>query len=427
MRNMKRFLQKIFKNKSKMRTGLITFLVLMLVLAMTLGSARALSGTATSLPPEIAEFFSLQVRENNTKLLEVSERLALTGLAAKGIHLAGFYVDAWTCTVYVGLTKIEDDYTKPIKSIVNDVEGVNLEFFKAEFTKAELESLKRKIKEVLWADEVILKEEPFITSIRVDVKNNKLKVALRELKPQYIEAVREVAGVEAPIKFIKEELPPPLMNRTDRFRPLQGGIQLTSWDSGEGRQEASTLGFRATRSDGTVGFVMTGHSGWVGDQVWQPTSVTGNEAGRILANPRGPAVNRDSDAAFVAFTNITSTIFPGNPLNNISITGWRAVAHTPIGTLVWMEGKTSGMGTGTITHIGSLFCNIYQQVLDNQIWTNIPRAPGDSGGPVFHLHVRSFNMHDAIIYGTVTRGDANSSIYSPICNIARDLWLRWGP
>lgn len=357
--------------------------------------------------------------------MEVSERLILTDLAAIGIPLAGFYVDAWTCTIYVGLTETEDHYTRPIKSIVNKVEGVNLEFFKTKFTETELENLKRKIREVLWADEAILKEEPFITSMRVDIKNNKLKVALRELKPQYIEAVWEIVDIEAPIKFIKEELPPPLMNRTDRFRPLLGGIQLTSWDSGDRHFARSTLSFRAVRQDGTIGFVMTGHSGWEGDQVWQPTNMPGNEVGRILVNPRGPVINRDSDAAFVAFTDITSTIYPRSPITGISITGWRGVAHTPIGTLVWMEGKTSGMGMGTITHIGSLFCNIYQQILDNQVWTNISRAAGDSGGPAFHLH--GFNMRDAIIHGTVTRGGATSSIYSPICNIARDLGLRWGP
>lgn len=57
---MKCYLQRFFKNKAKMRVGLITFIVVMLVLVMTLGSAMALSDTATSLhplPPESDECF----------------------------------------------------------------------------------------------------------------------------------------------------------------------------------------------------------------------------------------------------------------------------------------------------------------------------------------------------------------------------------
>ena len=70
--------------------GLITLIVALLVLAMILGSAMALSDTVTSshpLPSESDECFSPQIWENSTKLLEVSERLILTDLAAIGCLL----------------------------------------------------------------------------------------------------------------------------------------------------------------------------------------------------------------------------------------------------------------------------------------------------------------------------------------------------
>jgi len=67
-----------------------------------------------------------------------------------------------------------------------------------------------------------------------------------------------------PIEFV-EGIVQLDLTKTDRHRLLIGAIQVTS----SGR--TSTLSFRARRTDGTVGFVMTGHAGWVGDGVWQPT------------------------------------------------------------------------------------------------------------------------------------------------------------
>lgn len=200
-----------------MRGSLMVFLAVLLVSLMVLGGAAAFSSRGSeegnhqpSIPAE--------VWTNNNKLLEVSEKLVLADLAAKGIPLAGFYVDAWTCTIYVGLTEVKDEYTAPIKAIVNEVEGVNLEFFKARFTEAELRSLQRKIEEAFREDETLKKNEtgiPFLTMTGVDIKDNELMVGLRELKPQYIEAIRQVVGTEVPIEFV-EGVVPPISTKIDR-------------------------------------------------------------------------------------------------------------------------------------------------------------------------------------------------------------------
>jgi hypothetical protein len=40
----------------------------------------------------------------------------------------------------------------------------------------------------------------------VDIRNNRLMVGLREIKPQYVEAIRQVVGTEVPIEFLEGEV-----------------------------------------------------------------------------------------------------------------------------------------------------------------------------------------------------------------------------
>ncbi len=209
------------------------------VAAMALGSALVWGAVPTPSPRGGGEVTGSpchppQVWENNMKLLEVSKRFALADLAALGVPLAGVYVDAPTATFFVGLTEIKDEHTEPIRAIVSEVQGVNLAFFKARFTEAELRSPQRKIPAVFLGvtsadmeklhgidDEAIrdkmrkelmartksrLAEGIPLTLIGVNIKDNGLAVGLREIKPQYIEAIREVVGTEVPIEFIEGEL-----------------------------------------------------------------------------------------------------------------------------------------------------------------------------------------------------------------------------
>ncbi|MBT9171801.1 MAG: hypothetical protein DDT21_00174 [Syntrophomonadaceae bacterium] len=370
---------------------------------------------------------------------EVSEKLASADLAAKGISLAGFYVDAQTCTIYVGLTEIKDNYTKPIKAKVNKVEGVKLEFFKARFTEAELSNLQDKIEmeflgissadiEKLNGEDEAIRNEMRkqlggrtknrlaetnipLTLIAVDIKNNGLKVGLKEIKPQYVEAIRQVVGTEVPIEFIEGEVTLD-STKTSRHRPMLGGIQVTT------PAGSSTLGFRATRHDGTVGFVMTGHAGWVGTEVWQPTRVSNNSVGIITVNPPGP---RFSDAAFVPTANVVPAIWPGR-----SIIGWRSSFSTPPGTPpgtpVRMEGKTSCGTTGIVRSINvTVWCPIFG-TLHRQVLATYARAGGDSGAPTFGVD----GAGNAIIFGIHSGLAGSYAFYSPVEGVANDLALRWG-
>ncbi len=363
----------------------------------------------------------LEVRENQARLLEVSGRLESANLVALGIPLAGYYLDPRAGVIRVGLTELKDEYTEPIKAIVNKVDGVTLEFFEARFTEAKLRSLQRKIEEVFFGVSLTdmeklmaihddaLREEmrgefrergerarvervaPVI-GVGVDIWNNGLSIRLREIRPEHIEAVRRVVGNEVPIKF--EEGGVELFTTQQCVhRPLVGGIQIRTNDG------LSTLGFRATRFwEAEAGFVMTGHMGWWGAIVWQPTwpwwnlARTLNRVGEIRGNPTGP---RYSDAAFVrlyAGVGVLPRIWVGVCIRtgvnlHDDIVGWRSSATVPLGTTVNKQGITTGFTSGFLLDRGQTVAHPVFGTLFNQsrVW-NMGAAHGDSGAPVFiHL------------------------------------------
>jgi hypothetical protein len=419
MRKMKSYLPRFFEMKAKMRGWLIAFIAVVLVSAWTLAGAVAFPSSASEEAHYEGSITYEQVWINNAKLLEVTQRLVLGDLAALGIPLAGHYIDARTATIHVGLTQIKDGYTNPIKAIANEVAGVNLEFFEAKYTYAELRGMQRKIDDAFREDEALKKDEkgiPLLTVTGVDVKENELTVGLRELKPHYMEAIRKIVGTEVPIEWI-EGVVPVASGKRERHRPLIGGIQL--WTFTE-----STLGFRATRTDGTVGFVMTGHTGWEGEAVWQPSRVWGNYVGVISVNPR---INRESDAAFVPTTDVAPVIWL-----NRRIGVWLPSAHTPPGTQVRMEGQRSCGTVGVVHRTGvNVWSRPYHEVLENQVLATFWSAPGDSGAPVFaYTLMRAFDpevkLFGILWGGPIVVGGVTVSTYSPVEGIMDDLGLGWG-
>ncbi|MBT9145864.1 MAG: hypothetical protein DDT42_01741 [candidate division WS2 bacterium] len=75
---------------------------------------------------EVVEYLlTTEVRVNDAKLKEVSRKFAetLPQFIALDIPLAGWYVDVFSGTFHVGLTDLKENYIKPIKAIVEKVEG----------------------------------------------------------------------------------------------------------------------------------------------------------------------------------------------------------------------------------------------------------------------------------------------------------------
>jgi hypothetical protein len=382
-----------------MRRSLIVLLTVLLVLVTVWGGSRLLSspepqeGDEPSIPPE--------VWENQDRLIEARAMLRSAGLAGLGIPLAGTYVDAWTCTLHVGLTEIAEKYTAPIEAIVEQVEGVNLEFFEARFTEPELARLKAQVEGSFLRSCSPAEQGVPLAFVGVDIKGNGLVIGFTEIRPEYVAAIREVIGDEVPIEFLEGQLD---LQRTGKHRPMLGGIKLST-DLG-----ASTLSFPATVSGG-LGFVMTGHAGEVGDQVWQPTRWLWNRVGTISADPLG---SRYSDAAFVPNTNIDPLVWPDR-----NIVGWSASYETGVGETVNMEGIATDGTSGIIAWPYINFVVDYTYYLYGQMLATYESAGGDSGAPVFRTDAQG----NAIILGTHWASWGDYAVYSPVEGIAWDLGL----
>lgn len=408
---------------------------------------RWLDGSSRLVTPEVLK--------NNEKLLHASQRIAFAkpNLKSKGVLFAGHHTDPFTATIYVGLKDLSEDYTKSIKGLITDIDGIKLEFFKAQFTVDELMNFKWKIQTVFWGvtdedmetlyslkdetikenkraelrkrmEEISAKKGVPITLLAINIRKNCLTVGLSELQPHYMEVIRQVVS-EVPVEFIVfGTLKLEDDGRRSQVRPLRGGVQIESYDNIIfHRWGLTTLGFRATGVDGTTGFVMTGHAGGNGQGVWQPIYrwwwPSMDRVGTIRVNFLLP---RHSDSAFVAAdVSVNNTIWPDR-----IVLSWVPSSSTPQGTIVSKEGRTTYFTQGVIHQTG---VDIYFRempnvvALFNQVLATYASGGGDSGAPVFHIP--QFNGGNfAYLYGIhVGRfgPDPFYAVYSPIEGIQRDL------
>lgn len=420
--------------------GKCRVLLILLVLSISLGIGISVVVSAFSQPTSRDHYsgyfkdiwgndqqMGKEIRENNARLLNVwGEKVnpVYNALTAQDVPVAGYFIDVATNTLYIGFKEIKDEYTKPIKDIVGD--EVNLEFFKAKFTYKELRDIQSKIGERM----VELRQKGIpLSSVSVDVVRNIIRVGLEEIKPQYLKTIIEMAGSEAPLLFHESKIE--LLSRTARYRPLFGGIKIESTPTTPpGGIAPTTLGFSATLTDGTRGFVMTGHAGGVGTNVYQPNYIWwwpwSNFVGTILRNPTYPPP-RYSDAAFVPTTDVKAAIYPDR-----IIMSWMPSWETPPGTFVDMEGMVTGYTWGIVVERGVQVWNEDIGTLINQVKAVLNPVPqkGDSGAPIFWWNSIDPNQVRVcgILWGSRWESPyyTNVTYYSPIEGIQQDLGLRWG-
>ena len=188
-----------------MRRLLIAVSAVLLVLVTVLGGGAVLSSSESG---DINQqpLITAEVGGNGTHLREASAALRSAGLGSLGVPLAGIYVNEGTATIHVGLTEIADEYTAPIEAIVEQVEGVNVEFFQARFTLPELAGLKAQVEGSFLRICSPAEQGVPLVCTGVDIRNNGLVVFLREIRPEYVAAIRDVVGDEVPIEFLEEQL-----------------------------------------------------------------------------------------------------------------------------------------------------------------------------------------------------------------------------
>ncbi len=238
-------------------------------------------------------------------------------------------------------------------------------------------------------------------------------------KPDIIESDRNVTVTISQVK----------LSRTDRIRPLVGGIKIQS-------RRICTLGFIAVRN-GVEGFVTAGHCGNVSNPVYQPKftgNPTENLVGRVAADPRGP---RYSDAIFVEnpIVNSKFRIFnEHNPSKHYPV--FSEMQAQSKGMYVCKGGITTGETCGRIERVNFKIVGGWPEygTLYDQVLATYTRGSGDSGGPVYYdpldTWVRNwcidrYGIKCVDIYGIHIGAIEDSSnqyaVYSPISGIERDL------
>ncbi len=217
-------------------------------------------------------------------------------------------------------------------------------------------------------------------------------------------------------------------------RPLEGGVSIGVDTDGDGDGDYDgTLGYRATRTDGTVGYVTAAHTvERTGMRVKQPAG--GLAIGTVqamcyrgvpLAN--GDLDGRDCDSAFIRLDprqQATSRIIKNNG-GYYTITSVANAAPEP-GTFLKKSGAVTGVTYASLNAVGS------KGDLNRIVFSNSDdRATGDSGSPVFRqLNSRSngVELHGMMTtIGVLKSGDTITAFvgyHHPQDHIARQLSLR---
>ncbi len=185
--------------------------------------------------------------------------------------------------------------------------------------------------------------------------------------------------------------------------PLIGGVALTTDDA---THLEGTLGYKATDSNGNVGFITADHIvNSDGNTVIHP--LEGSSIGTVIEYS-GAAPLIDGDYAFVQTTASINDDIYRTSSTTYDVTGY---STTPIenleGTFLYAVGATSGRVSGSVIGYGGI---------TGYVSTSIPVSGGDSGGPVFSANTAARNTYQATVFGHLVQ-DHSGAWYIPVTKI----------
>lgn len=178
------------------------------------------------------------------------------------IPYAGAYIDD-NDVLNVGLVENKIEHQNLFRSLAKNVP---IKFYNADYTFKELRALQFKMRNI--SDNLIDKGVP-LEGWYIDEIDNKLCIVLKEITDSNVNEITNIIGSVDSVNFVEGYNT--LNGRTDRFRPLIGGVQVYSL----GDNSYSTIGFSVFDNQGGSGVVVSGHAvEGVGDDIFQPTWFT---------------------------------------------------------------------------------------------------------------------------------------------------------
>lgn len=226
-----------------------------------------------------------------------------------------------------------------------------------------------------------------------------------DLKNVYylIQAMAELNGFTEPIPVLFANIqiivdnqsiqtPSDLRAKTDKFRPLIGGIESITGPItvSEGIMSSrSTLGFSVKFSSGTYGIITSGHGNPTGTLIYQPGST-------MSSNKIGSITERYLNGVDAALITCDSGIqskgsINGQPWNPggeiIDIHSYGSIDTTKpfkfSGVTSGNVGNLAYVGTQSHTYPSKPLCDPQPVTIDNAIIITGTSSDGDSGAPVY--------------------------------------------
>jgi hypothetical protein len=243
----------------------------------------------------------------------------------------------------------------------------------------------------------------------VESGTNLEKAEIKRIYNFFNQEGRKKNKADVPLVFEYGEFPE-LNSRTSSWisRGLIGGIKVCT-EKPTGVVQ-STLGFAAKTSSGTKGYVVAGHAApSIGDQIWQPTAVGGNQVGKVTK-----VGGRCADASWVPYSNVVAKVYDADTdlLKDV-----KSYSTNPqLGWLVFKSGISTGTTSGTIYQYLSSVSHPTFGSLTGQYTAKYSSAGGDSGSPIYRT------VTGGVQIVGIHWGSSNSKGYfSPIRGVTSDL------
>ena len=235
--------------------------------------------------------------------------------------------------------------------------------------------------------------------------NAKAKGTFDEIK--YINNIYEIynnkstkLGVkDIPVVFEYESIPVE-DSRTSNWRPLIGGIKIRHSFS------SSTLGFAGEKvHNGDKGYIMTGHAGGIGTNIYQPTF---SSVGSIT-----DLGGTYADAAWVKYSNVEAKVYHTDTDVTKSV---KSYDDPSVNDDIYMSGKTTGLSSGDAVAYLYSISSPPHGTLYGQWRADYDSDSGDSGAPVYKTVTGGVE-----IVGIHWGHSASYTYFSPVSGIEDDL------
>ncbi len=338
----------------------------------------------------------------------------------------GSFIDPKRGILFVYIAD-EEDANKILENLENT--NVKLVLLKGEYSFKQLLKWKDELTHELKHDKLL--SDPWVSIVASNTLN-KVVMGFDHVNESIIKEIENLLKrKKIPLQAIEIEIegkPELDISRSDKFRPVIGGIQIDNPNIGSTGD--CTLGFVALRN-GEKGFVTAGHCGGKRHPFYQPV-FTGNYMenyiGYVEFDKGGP---RYSDTIWVRLdTSGNFEIYnEANPTSHYVVFG--EMQSQSAGMYVCKGGKATGETCGTIVQVNvTVDDHPKYGTLYGQVKATYSRAGGDSGGPVYYYTLdgwiqnwchSTYGRPCVDVYGIHWGGKGGYAYYSPISSIEVDL------